>query len=446
MRFSTQQRALLAALCCAAHLLAACAAPGGPTAPRRLPLVDPARVAAALPSSIPPVAAPALAPAAQSRWSAPVAGWVDVTLAAIRLSGQSPTRAARSLALVSLGMDAALGAASHLRDAGRPVSDDAALAGAAGALLRATQPLLLTNPAIDREVETAAWAGFWQGHATPEEVATGLALGRAIAGALLAAVADDGARNAPLTEQAAPAPAPGLWSPTAREQLPGADPRWGQVRPLVLPSGAAARVPPPPAWDSPAFQDVRASFRAAQARLTPAEIALARRWEYRQGTVTPPGAWFATARRLVLRYRLDARAAARVFAVLGTALNDTTIACWESKYHYRLARPIQWMQETDPAWLPPLVDTPNHPSYPSGHSAMSAAAAAVLSAFFPADAADLERQALDASRSRVLGGIHWSIDADAGLAQGRQVARSVLAAFGTAPATPRMHVRIGHRP
>jgi len=126
------------------------------------------------------------------------------------------------------------------------------------------------------------------------------------------------------------------------------------------------------------------------------------------------------------RAHLDTRQSAQVFAVLGATLHDTTIAVWESKYHYNLARPVQWMQTHTPGWLPPLVDTPNHPSYPSGHAALSAAAAVVLGHFFPQDAASLQQQANDAAYSRVVGGIHWQIDSDVGKAQGRQVAGIVL--------------------
>ncbi len=356
----------------------------------------------------------------------------------------SPTRAARMLALMAIGMDAALGTASRARGAGRDVSDHAALSSAAGDILLAVQPVLASESTIGREAETAAWVGYWQGRDTPEGVALGLALGREVARAVLAAAAADGAAAAPRTEMQARdqdgapiAQAPGVWVPTPRLLQPGADPQWGAVRPLVLPSGAAARVSPPPVWDSPAFQEVRELFRATQEQLTEAERAIAWKWDLRHGTITPVGVWYLIGRDLVLREQLGAAESARVFAVLGAAINDAVIACWESKYHYRVARPVQWMQETGAAhWLPPLIDTPNHPSYPSGHSVISAASATVLGRFFPAEAAALAEQAREASHSRVAGGIHWPIDAEAGLAQGEQVAELVISALGLQSASP----------
>jgi membrane-associated phospholipid phosphatase len=348
------------------------------------------------------------------------------------------------LALMSIGMDAALGAAGRERAAGHAVSDHAAVSSAASTIMLAVQPLLASGSTISRDAEVAAWTGYWLGHDTPESVALGQAIGRQVADAVLGAAATDGAADAPraeLTEYDANgdpvARAPGVWVPTGRMNKPGADPLWGQVRPLVLQSGAAARVPAPPAWDSAEFATVRSDFKATADAVSASDVALAWKWDLRPSTPTPVGAWYLIARDLVLRDKLSASDAARIFAVLGAAINDSVIACWESKYHYRVARPIQWMQaEFDPMWLPVLGDTPNHPSYPSGHSAISAAAATVLGQYFPQDAAALEAQAHDASRSRVVGGIHWPLDIDAGAAQGRQVAEQVLAALASTTREP----------
>lgn len=410
-------------------------------------LVNPAQIAVAPPEPLTP---PTHEGEDSSRWMHPVAGWVTTGVGAVQLGAISPTRAARSLALMAFGMDAALVTADRLRDAGADISDDAALAGAASTILKATQPTLASESTIGRDTETAAWIGYHQGRATANSVAYGLEVGRAVAASILNSASSDGASAAPRTEMnlrdaaGEPLPeAPGVWVPTPRMLMPGADPQWGQVRPLVLSSPAAARAPAPPDWESAEFARVRQSFRETMHNLTPEEHAIAWKWDMRPGTETPVGAWYLIARDLVLQEGLDARASARLFAVLGAAINDAVIACWESKYLYRVARPVQWMQETEHSlWLPPLIDTPNHPSYPSGHSAISAAAATTLTAFFPHQAAELDQLAHEASRSRVLGGIHWSIDTEAGFAQGRQVAELVLAAFGRpAPALASTAVR-----
>ncbi len=436
---SISRQSRSAAICwliCAALLLPGCIQRAErPAAPAPSIIADPAQIAGAQPAEA--SAAPPATAEADPRWAHPVAGWVTTGVGAVELGALAPTRAARLLALVGLGMDLALAAAEHARSSGAEVSDHAALAGAASGILAALQPTLLSESMLQRDAEEAAWAGYWQGHDTPAGVARGQAIGRAAAAAVLKYAASDGAAQAPRAEMnprdahGVPIPAePGVWVPTPRMLQPGSDPHWGEIRPIVLPSGAAARVPPPPAWDSAEFERVRESFHATQQQLTEAERAIAWKWDHRQGTETPVGAWHLIARDLVLREQMGLRASARLFAVLGAAIHDSVIACWESKYVYRVARPIQWMRETvDAHWLPPLVDTPNHPSYPSGHSSISAAAATVLAFYFPHHADELDQLAHEASQSRVLGGIHWPLDTEAGLVQGRQVAEIVLAAL-----------------
>jgi len=73
------------------------------------------------------------------------------------------------------------------------------------------------------------------------------------------------------------------------------------------------------------------------------------------------------------------------------------------------------------------VGLPNFPSYTSAHAAFSGAAAAVLGGLFPGEAASLSASAEEAAFARVLGGIHYRFDGDAGLAQGRGVAQLALA-------------------
>jgi membrane-associated phospholipid phosphatase len=143
------------------------------------------------------------------------------------------------------------------------------------------------------------------------------------------------------------------------------------------------------------------------------------------GTATPPGQWMRIAQGLVAERSLTTTEAAGVYAALGTALHDAAVACWESKYHYMFARPVQALRERGKTFVP-LIKTPPHPSYPSGHASFSGAASAVLAAAFPDAAEQLRQQAEEAARSRVLGGIHWPIDSAAGLDQGAQVAARVL--------------------
>src|SRR5438552_3754530 len=86
--------------------------------------------------------------------------------------------------------------------------------------------------------------------------------------------------------------------------------------------------------------------------------------------------------------------------------------------------------QIDPGWSP-LITTPPFPSYVSCHSGASGAAATVLSAFFPAESAELHAWAAQAAASRLYAGIHFRTDNEVGLELGASVGEAALAAWGT---------------
>lgn len=344
-----------------------------------------------------------------------VVRWIDLALDATKQSTPAPPQAARALAFLSSGMYDALRAAEAQRVAGLPTDDEAALAAVAVPLLSHFYP-------AQAERFAAAAAPSLPDTAA---VARGRLLGATTARTLVAQALADGAdalggngiANEPTTAGSWQPTTPDYWSPL----LPG----WGSVRAFAIAGGSSLRVPAPPPWDGPAMAAERAAFIQIQARLSDADRALAKRWAGDMGTVTPAGLWNETARELVLRHGLDAAAAARVFAALNIAQHDAMIACWESKYYYRLARPVQWMASAQPAWAPTIL-TPPFPSYPSGHAAVSGAASTVLGALFPGEAAAIRQQAHEVAWSRVVGGIHWPLDSTAGLAQGKLAGEAAL--------------------
>jgi membrane-associated phospholipid phosphatase len=273
------------------------------------------------------------------------------------------------------------------------------------------------------EAQSVAWVGFWRGEDAAEAVLRGQQLGVLVADAVLAWAAADGSQAAQVDY--VPPRDVGFWQPTAPSfsgpELAG----WGQVATVAIVDAALFGAPTPPAWGDEAFVASREQFVALQAALDEDDRAIAQYWAAGMGTVTPPGLWMQTALDMVARAQLPTHEAATLYAALGVALHDVAVACWHSKYHFAVARPIQWMQTHTPGWKPALT-TPAHPAYPSGHAAFSGAASAVLAEFFPAEAEALIALAEEAAHSRVVGGIHWSIDGSSGLAQGRAVAAVVL--------------------
>jgi membrane-associated phospholipid phosphatase len=143
---------------------------------------------------------------------------------------------------------------------------------------------------------------------------------------------------------------------------------------------------------------------------------------------------------------------ARIFALLGMAICDASIAVFDTKYFYNYWRPVTAIRagdtddnhktDPDPTWLP-LIATPPFPSYPSGHGTLSGAARTVLEHFFgkSGHSITLSHSALpaivlnysswkqitdDIADARVYGGIHYRFDQTAGARQGRRVATYIL--------------------
>lgn len=385
--------------------------------------------AAALVAGVPPL--PSLLPEAPpappdaallEQWREPASRWMDAELRAITAEWSDPPHAARALMLLGVAMNDALVVAEAARAQGLEVSDHAASAEAASRVLAYTHPLL--DGAVSGERESATWAGVWRGETTVAGVLNGRNLGAAVAEQVLAWAAADGAAD-PTPLFVLPAVAPGVWAPTAPDYELPQEPSWSRVRTVAIGDPASVRAPAPPAWGSSEMEAQLTAFAATQAALTDEQRTLVRTWAGGAGTVTPPGLWVRIAQQLVAAHKLAPAEAAGLYAALGVALHDAAVACWETKYHYMLARPVQALRERNPAFAP-LLKTPPHPSYPSGHASFSGAASELLAAAFPEAAASLRQQASDAARSRVYGGIHWPMDGEAGLAQGALVAQLVL--------------------
>lgn len=397
-------------------------------------LVDHAALSSALTSAAPTAGSlpPPVDPGALLIWAEPATVWMEVALRLIVVDSTAPPRAARDLMLLSVALHDGMTAADAARAAGQPISTDALFAEIAMRILAVLHPL--HADAIRSTAEPAAWVGVWRGDATPEAVISSRVLGAAVADAVLAWAAADGA-DAPVGEPLRLESAPGRWAPTPPFFEAAQFPHWGEVRTVVIGDPAQLRATPPPAWNDPTMEHERTRFETTQAQLRAMDRQLAAAWAAGPGTVTPPGMWMQRAITLVRRDALITPDATRVYALLGIALHDVAVTCWESKYHYQIARPIQWLGERNPDWQP-FLNTPPHPSYPSGHASFSGAASTVLSAFFPNNAHQLTLEAEAATKSRIVAGIHWSMDGVAGLAQGRAVAEQVLDHAGIDPAPP----------
>lgn len=114
--------------------------------------------------------------------------------------------------------------------------------------------------------------------------------------------------------------------------------------------------------------------------------------------------------------------ASRALALVHAAVYDATVAAWDSKYTYNRPRPSD-----SSADLTTAIPNPPSPSYPSEYAATAGAASAVLAWLFPDDAEFFEAQAQATVNSRLLAGVEYPSDVEAGLELGRQVAELAIA-------------------
>jgi membrane-associated phospholipid phosphatase len=112
----------------------------------------------------------------------------------------------------------------------------------------------------------------------------------------------------------------------------------------------------------------------------------------------------------------------RGMSLLNVAVYDAMVAAWDAKYTYNRLRP----SKVDSS-LTTLIAPPNSPSYPSEYAVTAGAASAILTYLFPDHAELFATQADEAVRSRLLAGVEYPSDVEAGLALGRAVAEQVIA-------------------
>ena len=227
----------------------------------------------------------------------------------------------------------------------------------------------------------------------------GVAVGAQAAAAILAVRANDG-RFPQNTQPWLGSNAIGQWRPTPSflpgtppSSAPGVTPWLADVTPFTMTSDSQFRVDPPPALTSTTwaedYNEVKSVGAFHSTTRTPEQTEIGYFW-----ADSGPLLWQNALRYISAHYLHNVGDSARMFALAETALADSQIACWDSKYFYNFWRPVTAIplgdQDgnpatiTDPNWQP-LINTPNFPEYPSGHADISGAVSHVLTLFFGTD-------------------------------------------------------------
>ncbi|MFN8060285.1 MAG: vanadium-dependent haloperoxidase [Vicinamibacterales bacterium] len=331
---------------------------------------------------------PALVTAAPEPRLDPVTEW-SVTASTLGGStGMAPLRVPITLALLHVAMYDAVAAVEGGREmpvelrgtAARPASSRAAAVEAGHRIA------LAEFPSASSAIE-AVYARLCDAEADSPARTNGLAVGAAVARALLRERAHDG-RDA--SAAYTPLAAPGAWVPTPPDFLAEHTAFLARVTPFAIDSPSHLRPKGPPALDSTRWADdyneVRRRGAKNSVERTAEETATAWFWEPLAGTV-----WPATIHRLAADERLSLAQSAKFQAAAFVAFADSLIACWDAKYHYSFWRPVTAIRQgdtdrnsgtdPDPNWEP-LGVTPNFPEYASGHTCATAAVADTIERFF----------------------------------------------------------------
>ena len=244
-------------------------------------------------------------------------------------------------------------------------------------------------------------------------------------------------------------PIPGVWIPTGPVPI---GPYLGLMEPFSLHSADQFRPAGPPDLRSRRwardYNEVKEIGSSTSTTRTAEQTLAARFWG--EAPVQQARGSFRT---FVRDHELDIVEATRFMAMISVTYADALIACFDAKYHYAFWRPVTAIQAGDtdgnertigdPAWLPLLPGTPNHPEYPSAHSCITPAGGRVVARFLRTHFIDFTVPSLtglgdrtfatvqdledEVGNARIWGGIHYRTAVDDGIAIGRRVVDHVLA-------------------
>ena len=277
----------------------------------------------------------------------------------------------------------------------------------------------------------------------------GIAVGIAAADTIVALRAHDGF-DAPVPYT--PGTRPGEYRPTPPENLPAFRPGLGQVATFVIRNGRQFRAAPPPSLRSKKYaRDYDEVKRVGEARSKERpedRLQVARFYDATDGEQI----YYPAARQVLAARPRSLSKNARLFALLSIAMWDGAIACFETKYHFNLWRPVTAIREgatdgndrtePDANWLA-AVFTPPFPSYPSGHATFGGAARVVLEEEFGPNGHSItltnpvvpeivltyttfKQITDDIDDGRIFGGVHYRFDQEAGALMGERVGEYVL--------------------
>ena len=247
---------------------------------------------------------------------------------------------------------------------------------------------------------------------------------------------------------------PGKWRPTPPDYSDAAEPYWALIKPLKLNSASQFHCGPPYDYSTDTtsnfYKQVWEVYNIGR-NLTDSQKTIARYWDdnpfvtehsghlmYGNKKITPVGHWMGITGIACKMRNLNEVETAQTYLVASLAIFDGFISCWKVKYETQVVRPVTVVNElVDRNWQP-FLQTPPFPEHTSAHSVISAAAATVLTKRFGEnfsfhDTSEMEyigmqrnfpsfmSASLEASLSRVYGGIHYLNSVNQGVIFGKKI-------------------------
>ena len=268
----------------------------------------------------------------------PVMEWnqIAVTRTLNASPAQAPVQQTRTMAIVQVSIhDAINGIVGQYQTYSSPEPAPAGASPVAAAIAAAHYAL---RTLFEEHADSldASYAASLAAHAvSPTD--PGIDFGRSVASGILLLRANDHAAEAQFDYTVPDAGKAGVW-----ERLGGAAallPGWGAVTPFVLRSGSQFRPDGPPALTSDRYakdyNEILEIGSATSAVRSAEQTGIANFWR-----ASPTAIWNEVLRQSLAGRSLDLASTARVFALMYLASADSSIACWEAKYHYNSWRPF----------------------------------------------------------------------------------------------------------
>ncbi|MCE7065496.1 vanadium-dependent haloperoxidase [Dyadobacter sp. CY326] len=252
--------------------------------------------------------------------------------------------------------------------------------------------------------------------------------------------------------------APGTWVPTPPAYADACEPMWNTVRTFALDSVNQFSCPPPAKYalnkTSPFMKLAMEVYDMGNA-LTEDQKATAYFWDdnafvtnvvghamFANKKMTPAGHWLAIIKTVATDKKLNLMQSTEAYTLGALSIFDAFSACWQEKYKFVRIRPETVINNNwDPNWRP-FLETPAFPEYVSGHSSISAACGTILTHLIGDNIAftdttekkyghgiksfkSFKDAYLDASISRVYGGIHYRDGVEQGTYLGEKIGENV---------------------